>query len=65
MALDRSPESFSPQMISTFFVPNCNSQGGASFDPKDHQLNKTDKGLQGDATYHLSSITSSLREELF
>ena len=50
MALDRSPESFSSQMNSTFLflwflimIP--------SFDPKGHHMNKIDKGLQGDATY--------------
>ena len=48
MALDRSPESFSPQMNSTslflwfqLVIP--------SFDPKGHHMNKI--GLQGDATY--------------
>ena len=54
MALDRSPESFSPQMNSTFFVPfvpTCDPRDGASFDPKEHHMNKIDKGLQGDATY--------------
>ena len=50
MALDRSPESFSPQMNSTslflwfqLVIP--------SFDPKGHHMNKIHKGLQGDATY--------------
>ena len=54
MALDRSPESFSPQMNSTFFVPfvpTCDPRGGANFDPKGHHKNKIDKGLQGDVTY--------------
>ena len=52
MALDRSPESFSPQMNSIFFVPfvpTCDPRGGASFDPKGHHMNKIDNGLQGDA----------------
>ena len=59
IALDCSPESFSPQMNSTFFVPfvpNYDPQGGASFDPKGHHMNKIDKGLQGDATYQLSKL---------
>ena len=59
MALDRSPESFSPQMNSTFFVPfvaTCDLRGGASFDPKGHHMNKIDKGLQGDATYQKSKL---------
>ena len=54
MALDRSPESFPPQMNTTFFVPfvpTCDPRGGANFDPKGHHMNKIDKGLQGDATY--------------
>ena len=55
--MDRSPESFSPQMNSTFFVPfvpTCNPPGGANFDPKGHHMNKIDNGLQGDATYQQS-----------
>ena len=55
MALDRSPESFSPQMNSTslflFFqlvIP--------SFDPKGHHKKKIDKGLQGDATYQIFQL---------
>ena len=55
MALDRSPESFSPQMNSTslflwfhLVIP--------SFDPKGHHMNKTDRGLQGDATYQKSKL---------
>ena len=54
MALDHSPESFSPQMNSAFFVPfvpSCDPKGRASFDPKGHHMNKIEKGLQGDATY--------------
>ena len=69
MALDCSPESFFPHMISTFFVPfvlTCDPRGGANFDPKGHHMNKTDNGLQGDAnTKNLSSIPSSFREEQF
>ena len=59
MALDRSPESFSPQMNSTFFspfVPTCDPQGGASFDPKGYHMNKIDKGPQGDAKYQISKL---------
>ena len=59
MALDRSPESFSPQMNPTFFVPfvpTCDPQGGANFDPKGHHWNKIDKGLPGDATYQKSKL---------
>ena len=55
MALDRSPESFSPQMNSTslflwsqLVIP--------SFDPKGHHMNKIDKGPQGDATYQKSKL---------
>ena len=54
MALDRSPESFSPEMNSTslfLWFQLVTPQSGASFDPKGHHMNKTDKGLQGDATY--------------
>ena len=46
-------------MNSTFFVPFvpiCDPQGGASFDPKGHHLNKIDKGLQGGATYQKSKL---------
>ena len=49
MALDRSPEAFSPQMNST-------SLDGACFDPKGYHMNKIDKGLQGDATYQKSKL---------
>ena len=55
MALDRSSESFSPQINSTslflwfqLVIP--------SFDPKGHHMNKIDKGLQGDATYQKSKL---------
>ena len=37
-------------------VPTCDHQGGASFDPKGHHVNKIDKGLQGDATYWKSKL---------
>ena len=37
-------------------VPTCDPLGGASFDPKGHQMNKIDKGLQGDATYRKSTL---------
>ena len=55
MALNCSPESFSPQMNSTslflwfqLVIP--------SFDPKGHNMNKIDKGLQRDATYQNSKL---------
>ena len=54
MALNRSPESFSPTNEFYIFVPlvpTGDPQGGASFDPKEHNINKIYKGLQGDATY--------------
>ena len=59
MALDRSPESFSPEMKFYIFVPlvpTCDHQGGACFDLKGHHANKIDKGLQGDATYRKSKL---------
>ena len=59
MALDRSPESFSPQMNSTslfLWFPTCDPWGGTSFDSKGHHVNKIDKGLQGDATYRKSKL---------
>ena len=63
MALDCSPESFSPQMNSTSLFlwfqlvnPPPPRQDGASFDPKGHHMNKIDKGLQGDATYQKSKL---------
>ena len=59
MALDRSPESFSPQMKFCIFVPlvpTCDDQGEANFDPKGHHVNKIDKGLQGDITYQKSKL---------
>ena len=59
MALDRSPESYSPQMNSTslFLWFQLVTPGvGASFDPKGHHVNKIDKGLQGDATYRKSKL---------
>ena len=59
MALDHSPESFSPQMKFYIFVPlvpTCDHQGGPSFDPNGHHVNKIDKGLQGDATYRKSKL---------
>ena len=37
-------------------VPTCDPQGGTSFDPKGHHVNKIDKGLQGDATYQKSKL---------
>ena len=59
MALVRSPESFSPQMNSTslfLWFPTCDPWGGASLYPKGDHVNKTDKGLQGDATYQKSKL---------
>ena len=58
MALDRSPESCSPQTNSTFFVrvPTCDPQDGVSCDPKGHHMNEIDKGLQVDATYQKSKL---------
>ena len=59
MALDCSPESFSPTNEFYIFVPlvpTCEPRGGASFDPKGHHMNKIDKGLQGDATYKKSKL---------
>ena len=59
MALNRSHEAFSPQMNSTFFVPlvpACDYRDGVSFDPKGHDINKIDKGLQGNATYQKSKL---------
>ena len=55
---DCSPESISPQMNPTFFVPfvqTCDLRGGANFDPKGHHMNKIDKGLL-DATYQKSKL---------
>ena len=57
--VDRSPESFCPQMNSTVFVPfvpTCETRDGVSFDPKGHHMNKIDKRLQGDATYQKSKL---------
>ena len=56
MALDRSPESFSLQMNSTSLAPTSDAWGRASFDPKEHHVNKIDKGLQGDATYQILKL---------
>ena len=65
MALDRSPESFSPQM-NVPLVPTCDPPGAAIFDPKGHRMNEIDKGLEEDATYqNLSSIPSIFREKEF
>ena len=64
MALDCSPEPYSLQMNSTslfLWFQLVTPQGGASFDPKGHHVNKIDKGLQRDATYRKSSF----REEEF
>ena len=52
MALDPSPESFSPQMNFTSLflgLPTCDPWGGVSFNSKGHHVNKIDKDLQGDA----------------
>ena len=48
MALNRSPESFSPTNEFYIFVPlvpTCDPRGGANFDPKGHNMNTIDKGL--------------------
>ena len=53
-------------MNSTFFVPfvpTCDPRGGASFDLKGHHMNKTDKGLQGDATYQSLSLSLPVSEK--
>ena len=59
MALNHSSESFSPTNEFYIFVPlvlTCDPRGGASFDLKGHNMNKIDKGLQGDATYQKSKL---------
>ena len=61
MALDCSPESFSPQMNSTslssfLWLQLVIPGGGASFDPKGHHMNTIDKGLQGDAICQKSKL---------
>ena len=59
MALDCSPGVIFPTngfYIFMFLVPTCDPRGAASFDPKGHYMNKTDKGLQGDATYRKSKL---------
>ena len=46
MALDRSPESFYPQMNTTslfLWFQLVTPRGGASFDPKGHHMNKLAK----------------------
>ena len=69
MALDRSPESFSPQMKFYIFVPlvpTCDHQGGANFDPNGHHVIKLTKIYKEMLhTENLSSISSSFREEEF
>ena len=59
MALNRSPESFSPTNEFYIFVPlvlTCDPRGGASFDSKGHHMNEIDTGVQGDATYKKSKL---------
>ena len=59
MALDHSPESFSPQMSSTslFLWFHLLTPGpGPVLIPMVHHMNKIDKGLQGDATYQKSNL---------
>ena len=59
MDLDRSPESFYPQMNSSslfLWFQLVTLGDGASFDPKVHHMNKTDKRLQEDATYQKSKL---------
>ena len=68
MALDRLPESFSPQnefYLLCSYVPACDPRGGVSFDPRE-SCESIDKGPQGDAKYQISnSKPSSFREEEF
>ena len=55
MALDRSPESFSPQLNSTslfLWFQLVTLSVGPVLIPR----NKIDKGLQGDATYQKSNL---------
>ena len=48
------------------FIPTCDHQGRASFDPRGHHINKLGRGLQGDAIYQISKLRpSSFREEEF
>ena len=69
MALDRSPESFSPQMNSTFsitIVQTCDPRGGTSFDPRSFiwiELIKVHKAMLH--TKNQSSRPSRFREEEF
>ena len=35
------------------YVPNCDLQGRASFDPGGHLMNKLGRGPQGDAIYQI------------
>ena len=59
MALDRSPESFSPKMDSTslfLWFQLLTHRVGLVVDPTGHHMNKIDKGLQGDATYQKSML---------
>ena len=69
MALNRSPESFSPTNEFYIFVPlvpTCAPLGGASFDPKEHNMNKITKVYKEMLhTENLSSIPSSFKEEEF
>ena len=68
MALDRSPESFSPQNEFYIFVPlvpTCDPR--ANFDPKGHHMKKKLTKVYKEMlhTENLSSISSSFREEEF
>ena len=59
MALDHTPELFSPTNEFYIFVPlvpTCDPWGGASFDPKGHHMNKIGKGSQGKATYQKTKL---------
>ena len=55
MALDHSPESYSPQMdsVSLFLWFQLVTHGVG---PVEHHTKKIDKGLQGDATYQKSML---------
>ena len=58
MALDRSPESFSHKMNSTFLVPivpTCDPWGGPVLNPEP-SYEKRDKGPLLDATYQISKL---------
>ena len=69
MALDCSPESFSPQNefdLLRSSVPTCVPRGGATFDPQDMKwTNLTEVQMEMLNTKYQSSTPSSFREEEF